>query len=229
VDSPPEQVFDELTSLVARIRSSASPANDAELAALEALAQAAADHGRRLSERLTALTDALATAQQLLAEVAVRDSLTRLHNRRGFLEQAGLALQLAERTRRPVALFSIGLDDMKAVNDRHGHAAGDEVLAEMAAILRATFRVTDLLGRMGGDEFAALAIECADEASAIGLLQRLHDAITERNARDGVEVALAASAGLTFYDPARGRRYLESLLAECDQRMFTVKQARKGR
>ena len=121
------------------------------------------------------------------------------------------------------------LDDMKAVNDRHGHAAGDEVLAEMAAILRATFRVTDLLGRMGGDEFAALAIECADEASAIGLLQRLHDAITERNARDGVEVALAASAGLTFYDPARGRRYLESLLAECDQRMFTVKQARKGR
>ncbi|MBZ0234340.1 MAG: GGDEF domain-containing protein [Deltaproteobacteria bacterium] len=230
MDPSPEQVFEELTSLVARIRrSAASSASEADLAALETLAQAAADHGRRLHERLDAMTDALATAQQLLAEVSVRDGLTGLHNRRGFLEQAGLAAQLADRTRRPLALFYVGVDDMKAVNDRHGHAAGDELLAEMAAILRATFRATDVLGRLGGDEFAALAIECADEASAIGLLQRLYDAITERNAREGVGVPLAASAGLTFYDPARGRRYLESLLAESDQRMYIAKQSRRGR
>ncbi|KAB2896824.1 MAG: hypothetical protein F9K40_13835, partial [Kofleriaceae bacterium] len=83
MDPSPEQVFEELTSLVARIRrSAASSASEADLAALETLAQAAADHGRRLHERLDAMTDALATAQQLLAEVSVRDGLTGLHNRR---------------------------------------------------------------------------------------------------------------------------------------------------
>jgi diguanylate cyclase (GGDEF)-like protein len=128
-----------------------------------------------------------------------------------------------------MALFYVDLDGMKAINDAHGHSAGDAALADTAAILRATFRQTDLLGRLGGDEFVALAIECADEASAIGLLQRLHDAITARNEREGVTIPLAASAGMTYYDPARGRRYLESLLAECDQRMYIAKQSRKGR
>lgn len=183
----------------------------------------------RLNERVEALTEALSNAQQLLAEASVRDTLTGLYNRRGFLEQASLALQLSDRTRRPMAFFHVDLDDMKAINDAHGHAAGDEALVETAAILRATFRSTDLIGRLGGDEFLTLAIECADEPAAIGLLQRLHDAIRARNEREGVSFPLAASAGLTFYDPARGRRYLESLLAECDQRMYVAKQARKGR
>lgn len=200
MERPPERVIEELTSLVAELR-----------------------------ERVTALEDQLATAQQLLADAAVKDVLTGLYSRRGFLEQANLALQMADRTRRPLALFYVDLDGMKAINDAHGHAAGDQALADTAAILRHTFRSTDLLGRLGGDEFVALAIECADEASAIGLLQRLHDAITTRNERAGVAFPLAASAGMTFYDPARGRRYLESLLAECDQRMYVAKQARKSR
>lgn len=184
---------------------------------------------RRAVERLAELADELVTAQTLLEEAAVRDPLTGLYNRRGFFEQANLAMQLADRTRRPMALFYVDLDGMKAINDAHGHAAGDEALRDTAAVLRATFRSTDLLGRLGGDEFVALAIECADEASAIGLLQRLHDAITDRNHKAGVTFSLAASAGLTFYDPARGRRYLESLLAECDQRTYVAKQSRRPR
>ncbi len=184
---------------------------------------------RRAVERLAELADELVTAQQLLEEAAVKDALTGLYNRRGFFEQANLAMQMADRTRRPLALFYVDLDGMKAINDAHGHAVGDEALRETAAILRTAFRSTDLVGRMGGDEFVALAIECADEASAIGLLRRLHDTITDRNQKEGVRYSLAASAGLTFYDPARGRRYLESLLAECDQRMYVAKSARKSR
>jgi diguanylate cyclase (GGDEF)-like protein len=202
-----------------------------ELAVLRMLAAMASREleRRRAVERLAELADELVTAQKLLEEAAVKDALTGLYNRRGFFELANLTMQLADRTRRPLALFYVDLDGMKTINDTHGHAAGDEALRETAAILRASFRSTDIVARLGGDEFVVLAIECADEASAIGLLQRLHDTITDRNQKDGVSYTLAASAGLTFYDPARGRRYLESLLAECDQRMFVAKQSRKPR
>jgi diguanylate cyclase (GGDEF)-like protein len=221
----PVEVESQPIGVLCAIDTSPRDWTEDELAALHMLA---AMTSREL-ERLAELADELVTAQKLLEEAALKDALTGLYNRRGFFEQANLAMQLADRTRRPLALFYVDLDGMKVINDTHGHAAGDEALRETAAILRASFRATDLVGRLGGDEFVVLAIECADEASAIGLLQRLHDTITDRNQKDGVSYTLAASAGLTFYDPGRGRRYLESLLAECDQRMFVAKQSRKLR
>jgi diguanylate cyclase (GGDEF)-like protein len=91
-----------------------------------------------------------------LQRASVTDPLTSCLNRRGFETRLDAALAHAERQHRQVALVVFDLDDFKSVNDRHGHAAGDELLRWVGDVLRATLRPDDVIGRLGGDEFAAI-------------------------------------------------------------------------
>lgn len=100
----------------------------------------------------------LARQAQALEELAIRDELTGLYNRRGFITMAQQQLKIALRTGTPLLLFFIDLDDLKTINDNLGHQAGDQALVAAARILKSTFREADILGRIGGDEFAILAI-----------------------------------------------------------------------
>lgn len=169
----------------------------------------------------------LRRAVDKLTNAAVRDDLTGLLNRRGFHEQAALVVHIANRTSRPLALIYIDLNGMKAINDDLGHAAGDRALIETAKLLRKTFRVSDLVARLGGDEFVVLAPEYGEDNDGIAVRVRFRNNLTSLNANGSHPFRLSASVGIAIYDPRQRHRTIEELLAEADQRMYTVKERRR--
>lgn len=175
-----------------------------------------------------ALIAALATAYHQktlmaarLRELALVDELTGLHNRRGFLVLAEKQLQIARRTGRTDELLFLDLDGMKRINDKLGHAAGDAALRRTAEVLRAAFRTSDIIARIGGDEFVVL---CPDtEPAAVptliaGLERRLGDA----NAGAAVPWKLALSIGTATADP-RNPLTLDELIRAADAAMYRDK------
>src|SRR5215471_9810632 len=104
--------------------------------------------------------------QTELSNLALKDELTGLYNRRGFLALADRQLKLARRSGRSLLLFFIDVDGLKEINDVFGHAEGDAALKCAAEALETTFRDSDVIARFGGDEFAVLAIEASDQNEA---------------------------------------------------------------
>jgi diguanylate cyclase (GGDEF)-like protein len=139
--------------------------------ALAAFKRFHASHARHVLERATDRARALAVTMQ--TDRALResqlDALTELANRRAF--DAAVARAVAQPARSPRALVLIDLDHFKQINDRHGHAVGDETLRVLAAAMKRSCRSSDLPARLGGDEFAVLV--GADSATALQLAQRL--------------------------------------------------------
>jgi diguanylate cyclase (GGDEF)-like protein len=129
-------------------------------------------YGRRLDAARAAEVDRL-------AEMAISDPLTGLRNHRAFQEDIGRELQRVGRTGIPVALVMVDVDDLKAVNDSHGHQAGDERLQALAEAIRATGRAADAAYRVGGDEFAVILPD-ARAWGALEFVQRLR-AATQRD------------------------------------------------
>jgi len=157
---------------------------------------------------------------------ALSDELTGLHNRRGFIALAGQQLKLAERSGSKLQLVFADLDDLKTINDAFGHPAGDRALNDFAAVLQKTFRGSDILARIGGDEFAVLAMDytqTGDEA----LVARLQENLDAHNASKDRPYRLSASAGVIRYDP-QNPRSINELLEEADQTMYADKRNRKN-
>jgi diguanylate cyclase (GGDEF)-like protein len=125
--------------------------------ALEEAREVTAGFQQRLSQEVDRKTVELAAANRTLEQLASEDELTGLLNRRGFYAQANTQLQLSSREGFEVALALLDVDHFKGVNDRFGHAAGDEALREVASALKRVFgRGSDVVGRTGGEEFAVL-------------------------------------------------------------------------
>ena len=156
--------------------------------------------------------------------MALVDDLTGLYNRRGFLTLARQQIKMAERMRRGLVHVFFDLDGMKEINDTYGHREGDLALIESAEILRATFRESDVVARIGGDEFAVLAMETS-EARAGQLFARIQETLAERNARGHRPYALSFSMGTTSYEPGRSSS-VEELLAQADRMMYQQKRRR---
>jgi len=157
-------------------------------------------------------------------ELTLRDELTGLNNLRGFHMLAEQALRLAQRSSLPFSVLFIDLDDLKFVNDTLGHSAGSRFLIEAAEILQATFRETDVLGRIGGDEFAVAGqfSEFAIEKASL----RLEELCTEKNAEADRKFVLSLSVGhVTTRD--EGRDTLDELLATADEAMYEEKRRKK--
>ncbi|MDJ0922187.1 MAG: GGDEF domain-containing protein [Henriciella sp.] len=190
-------------------------------AALEALA------GEVLSlrEERAALQTALETAE-LLAD---RDALCPLFNRRAFERELTREIALAQRYGTPLCLIYIDLDNFKLVNDRFGHATGDDVLKHVAGLLVKSVRQTDIVGRLGGDEFALVLThaELADSQAKAALLERLIEACLIRDtAAEHLEpIQLGASCGTVEW--SRGMT-AEVLINLADETMFRTKAARKA-
>ena len=166
--------------------------------------------------------------RQLEAEIlhhAMHDALTGLANRRSFSARLDEALERFHRSGHPVGLVMVDLDRFKPVNDTHGHQAGDEVLVEVARRLTEAVRTTDLVARVGGDEFAVVCEGNAGAADVATLAARLGTVLAEpiRLAR-GVEVTVTASLGIaTAWAGCDG----DELLREADQQLYVVKHARR--
>jgi diguanylate cyclase (GGDEF)-like protein len=166
----------------------------------------------------------LREAEARMAVLATTDPLTGLPNRRMLVEQLDLALGRARRLGTAVALLSVDLDRFKEVNDTLGHAFGDDVLAEVAKRLRAGARVSDVVARMGGDEFVVLLsdlpIEEAQEIAS-GVRQRIFDELGHVVPVGPIEVRVPASVGIALF-PLEAPD-ADALLALADSAMYTRK------
>lgn len=157
---------------------------------------------------------------QQLEEQATTDPLTGLLNRRGFLAAAEDRLAVAERTGAPVAAIYLDVDDLKPVNDVLGHEAGDELVCAAAAALRRATRASDVLGRLGGDEFCIVLVG-ADDARV--LCSRLERALALANRHR--ETPLSLSTGTAWSSPPVD---LHDLLRRADADLYVRKRSRKA-
>jgi diguanylate cyclase (GGDEF)-like protein len=165
----------------------------------------------------------LAAARAQMAELAARaeiDPLTDVLNRRGFERELKRSLAYVKRYAASAALIYLDLDDFKAINDRHGHAAGDAVLKAVAMVLTRHSRASDLVARLGGDEFAVLLWNCG-EAAAQSKAQSLEAAIARTTAtHGGVTLSVGASAGAAILLPLDTP---EAVLERADRAMYARK------
>ncbi|MBU4260350.1 MAG: diguanylate cyclase [Proteobacteria bacterium] len=166
---------------------------------------------------------ALRQSEAKLREIAITDELTSLLNRRGFRAMAAKQLQMAKRQEGNVFLMYADVDNLKWVNDHLGHHAGDQVLIEIADLLRATFRDSDTIARLGGDEFAVLLIDPADEKSVIN---RLEKNLRAKNNLEQRSYELSLSIGVVRYDPEHPSS-IEELMNRADNLMYECKQRKK--
>ena len=157
-----------------------------------------------------------------LQQLALKDTLTGLGNRRYFDDALAKAMQLSERKQQDVALILLDLDNFKQVNDTHGHHAGDEVLLAVADAMRQTLRASDNLFRFGGDEFAVL-LTAEDAHSAELVAHRLVKAIAQQHICQKFNVS--ASAGLAYANALSCR---DQLFKNADQALYDAKLAGKN-
>ncbi len=160
--------------------------------------------------------------EEMLRETAIRDTLTGLFNRRGFLTLAEQQLHVAERNNRNMLLLFLDLNNMKGINDEFGHKEGDQALIDTAAILRKTFRESDIIARMGGDEFAVLLTEPSTRDIEGIILEHVRDNLNSHNEKEGRAYGLSFSMGLASYDPERSCS-LGELLMRADAMMYEDK------
>jgi diguanylate cyclase (GGDEF)-like protein len=170
-----------------------------------------------------------ALRHQWLENLSMNDELTGLRNRRGLMLLAEQQVRVSERTRQPFDLIFIDLDGMKKINDEYGHHEGDNALRDTAALLRSTFRDSDIICRYGGDEFAAIVIDDSlrpsDRNGGVHPpSERLATALDEFNYTQDRRYKLSLSTGVAHYDPANPIS-LEELLETADKGMYRAKRA----
>jgi len=164
-------------------------------------------------------------AEVAQAHSAVTDELTGLANRRGFRHFGQTVLGICGRQGLAATLVYLDLDDFKRINDTLGHAEGDQAIREAAELLESTFRASDVLARVGGDEFCVLltGAESADEAIA-----RLHVQVDLRNRSADARYLLAFSVGRAAFDPGAPRT-LDELVDAADGAMYADKASKRAR
>ena len=163
--------------------------------------------------------------EQLLL-LSVTDELTGLYNRRGFFTLAEQQFKVSSRSEKGMVLISVDMDNLKDINDTFGHSEGDMALTETADILRKSFRESDIVARIGGDEFLVL-LTAADDISREVAGVRLQKCLDIRNARGNSGYALSFSFGTSCYSP-KCPCSLHELLVEADKSMYRDKKRKKG-
>jgi diguanylate cyclase (GGDEF)-like protein/PAS domain S-box-containing protein len=167
----------------------------------------------------------LAKHAETLRELSLRDELTGLYNRRGFLELSRQQVLLATRNKRALTVFYADLNGMKSINDQLGHEMGDRALVATAEVLVKTFRASDVVARLGGDEFAVLATDC-DAEGIQAASARARKLIDESNTALNAPFQLSVSLGASIFDP-EAPTDLETLMQRADEQMYQLKRARK--
>jgi diguanylate cyclase (GGDEF)-like protein/PAS domain S-box-containing protein len=166
-------------------------------------------------------------AEEALKAMSLLDDLTGLYNRRGFLTLAGRELKVAQRLKRRAYMLFADLDDLKAINDTFGHLAGDQALKTTALIIKGSFRESDILARIGGDEFVILATEGILESSPELLVGRLRENLKSHNETSRHPYQLSLSTGVVEFDPEQPVS-IETLLSQADGLMYQEKQLKRN-
>jgi diguanylate cyclase (GGDEF)-like protein/PAS domain S-box-containing protein len=180
--------------------------------------------GDKLIGLVGVYTDITARKQmeEALRAMALVDDLTGLYNRRGFFTMSKQQLKMADRTKIRMILLFADFDNLKHINDTLGHPEGDRALMEVANVFRETFRESDIIARIGGDEFVVLAIE-TDSIGPEVLANRLQEKLEAHDARGDRRYKLSLSTGTARYDPERPCS-IDEMLARADRAMYEKKQ-----
>jgi diguanylate cyclase (GGDEF)-like protein/PAS domain S-box-containing protein len=157
-----------------------------------------------------------------LRSMTLCDELTGLYNRRGFITLGEQQLKIASRIGKKVSLFFTDIDGMKSINDTCGHHEGDAALRDTALTLRHAFRESDIVARIGGDEFVLLAIETDDDTATV-LRRRLTERLDHFNSNSNRPYRLSLSVGVAHFDPEHPCS-LDDLMTDADARMYAEKQ-----
>ena len=199
---------------------------------MEAMHAGAADYlvkGRVTGDMLERAIRYSRERHRLLEEISslsLTDELTGLHNRRAFMTMADQRLQLLERGGALCLLIFADVDGLKAANDNIGHEAGDRLLVDAARVLQAAFRRTDLVARIGGDEFVVLA-DGVGEGDVQSVLEKVQTQIDQRNdVTESGAPRLSISTGALCFSAGPSVRLLD-LIAEADARMLACKNTRR--
>lgn len=168
----------------------------------------------------------LKRANDQFQQLSVTDALTGLLNRRGFKAAVSQQLSLLQRGSTAALLLYLDMDDFKPINDTFGHATGDQALVEAAGILKATFRTSDIIGRIGGDEFAVLAVQNQAANGAETIKGRLRESLALWNNQKKAAYTLSFSVGSAIYSPASPSS-LDALMTSADTNMYLEKQQKK--
>lgn len=161
---------------------------------------------------------------ETLRRLSLLDELTGLYNRRGLISLSEQHMSLALRTQRTLMVVYADVDGLKSINDRFGHAAGDEILVRAASVLRRTFRRSDIIGRIGGDEFVVLAID-ASPKKINGVIDRMNQAQTVENDLHHNPYVLSLCAGVEQIDPSMPLS-IEEWISRADQALYEKKHNR---
>jgi diguanylate cyclase (GGDEF)-like protein len=173
---------------------------------------------------LLAQNHELQRANETLEQLAITDGLTKIHNHRFFQDQLSREIKRAERTGSPLALILLDIDDFKQLNDRYGHAVGDEVLQLLSAVLIEETRDHDLVARYGGEEFAVL-VPATDREGTLMLAEKLRTAVAEHRfcpKGSTVPLSITVSIGLSVYHGER-----PAFFDEADRALYEAKAAGK--
>lgn len=162
--------------------------------------------------------------EQKMRSLASYDSLTGLLSRHAFLDSANNYVSLSRREKNPFSVLIIDLDHFKSINDRFGHPAGDAILKLFADVANSVARRSDIIGRLGGEEFA-MVLPSTSTDEALEFSERLHGAINKAVLKfDGAAIRYTASIGLTQFD-IESEDSIDDLLARADLALYQAKQA----
>jgi diguanylate cyclase (GGDEF)-like protein len=193
-------------------------------------AQRDAEIHRLQKEKLQLELDEHKRLHAVLEDLATRDSLTNLFNRRHFLNLAQQEWSRALRYKHPLCALMLDVDHFKQINDQHGHAAGDKALTAFANIIRSSLRTTEIAGRYGGDEFVILLPETLPQHGLL-VAKRICREITEYSiSSDTGTIELTPSIGVACATQDNFARFqsLDELLSNADKAMYTAKRAGKA-
>lgn len=163
--------------------------------------------------------------EEEIKDLSITDYLTGLHNRRGFMTLADRELKLQERTKSGLLLLFADVDNMKSINDNFGHEKGDQALVEIAAIFKKVFRKSDIIARVGGDEFAVLGIGAASKDFDT-FQSQLNQHLDRYNAIENRDYKLAVSMGMAYKDPDNICT-LDELISKADELMYEQKRSKR--
>jgi len=171
------------------------------------------------SDVLRSFTRELEIAHEHMKDLAIRDSLTGLYNRRFFMEFLEREFYKVRRYGGSLSLILLDIDDFKSINDEHGHQFGDKVLQSISEILKKRARTSDVVSRYGGEEFTVIASNTGMEHACL---------LAERLCEGAEKTGLTLSAGVTCY-PGIEAKFPEDLIRQADTTMYQAKIQGKNR
>jgi len=180
---------------------------------------------RRVEDQLKKAMESLESYNRELHNRSLRDELTGLYNRRGFMTLGLQQFEYSKLNKRRFIILYADMDGLKIINDKYGHNEGDFAIMKTAEILNRSFRSMDIVARLAGDEFTVLVVDAGEDYAGV-VSDRLEKLFKEHNEAAGKPYRLSVSIGILCFNPSM-RTTFEELLSKADQLLYEQKQRKR--